>query len=511
MSNVGFTANNMKSTDDIHNLTDHIYKNLVDNFNNGIRQLLLTGKAYHKALQGISSTAHAYNDALRRVGTAAKICKGGAQEIGEAILQIAEAQRDIQSQIEESTKALFTDLILPLEQKLDKEFKKSHVDHRKYTQGHKAALVPYNKAFDSLKKFRKKTKNKFVYDNEKEAQHMRTLGKCQEKLDEFRINGLRSALLEERRCHCFLLQRLCSISSRNLAGHKNGMQLYSMLPEWLESCANPHRLPMAAEQLLAHPLDEQYEPMNGGIHSNGFLHRDTRDTHSLGSPFRRSTSSHDLFRYSGHFDGTKTLPSRPAGAPPPPPSGPQVQAVYTFEATVETQLSFKEGDVLMLMGEKSEGWQYGQNASTGRYGWFPLSFTQPVSNGRISPDFRALGPGQRVKSVGDLLDSRSLVDQPFYEHDIPGNIRRPKSLYDGPPQVNSVTQNPQVTHGNALPSASSAYASPSRQQRQPPPPPPPANEDFGIEEDVNYKENPMFSSVSLRRTKTNDRSAPKIN
>ena len=62
----------------------------------------------------------------------------------------------------------------------------------------------------------------------------------------------------------------------------------------------------------------------------------------------------------------KTLPSRPAGAPPPPPSGPQVQAVYTFEATVETQLSFKEGDVLMLMGEKSEGWQYGQNASTGR-------------------------------------------------------------------------------------------------------------------------------------------------
>ena len=55
------------------------------------------------------------------------------------------------------------------------------------------------------------------------------------------------------------------------------------------------------------------------------------------------------------------------------------------------------------------------------------------------------------------------------------------------PSVSNVTmslQNPQVTHGNALPSASSAYASPSRQQRQPPPPPPPANEDFGIEEDV---------------------------
>ena len=54
-------------------------------------------------------------------------------------------------------------------------------------------------------------------------------------------------------------------------------------------------------------------------------------------------------------------------APQPPGMIPQVQAVYTFEATVETQLSFKEGDILALMGEKSEGWQYGQNTRTGRY------------------------------------------------------------------------------------------------------------------------------------------------
>lgn len=50
-----------------------------------------------------------------------------------------------------------------------------------------------------------------------------------------------------------------------------------------------------------------------------------------------------------------------------------------------------------------------------------------------------LRPAQRVKSVGDLLDSRSLVDQSFYDHDTPGNIRRPKSLYEGP-HVSSVTQ-----------------------------------------------------------------------
>ena len=62
------------------------------------------------------------------------------------------------------------------------------------------------------------------------------------------------ALLEERRCHCFLLQRLCSVSNLNLGAHKNGVQLYSMLPDWLESCSNPHRLPQGVERLLAHPI-----------------------------------------------------------------------------------------------------------------------------------------------------------------------------------------------------------------------------------------------------------------
>jgi len=45
-------------------------------------------------------------------------------------------------------------------------------DARKYGQGHKVVHSPFNKACDTLKKFRKKTKNKLVYDNEKEA-HVR--------------------------------------------------------------------------------------------------------------------------------------------------------------------------------------------------------------------------------------------------------------------------------------------------------------------------------------------------
>ena len=44
---------------------------------------------------------------------------------------------------------------------------------------------------------------------------------------------------------------------------------------------------------------------------------------------------------------------------------------------------------------------------------------------------------QRVKSVNDLFEN---PDQPYYDQNIPGNIRRPKSMYEGPHHVNSVTQ-----------------------------------------------------------------------
>lgn len=38
----------------------------------------------------------------------------------------------------------------------------------------------------------------------------------------------------------------------------------------------------------------------------------------------------------------------------------------------------------------------------------------------------------RVKSVGDLLDSRSLSEHAdFYLDDVPGRTSRPKSMYEG--------------------------------------------------------------------------------
>ena len=53
--------------------------------------------------------------------------------------------------------------------------------------------------------------------------------------------------------------------------------------------------------------------------------------------------------------------------PPPPTSGLQVRAVYSHDGDGDSKLSFTEGDMINIVGEKSsDGWQYGLNTNTGK-------------------------------------------------------------------------------------------------------------------------------------------------
>lgn len=64
----------------------------------------------------------------------------------------------------------------------------------------------------------------------------------------------------------------------------------------------------------------------------------------------------------------RTLPSsRGISVPPPTPPGVlQVRGVYSHVGEGESKLSFAEGDVINLIGEKSDGWHYGQNTRSGK-------------------------------------------------------------------------------------------------------------------------------------------------
>lgn len=122
-----------------------------------------------------------------------------------------------------------------------------------------------------------------------------------------------------------------------------------------------------------------------------------------------------------------SMSTPPSGPPPEPPVGPQVQATYAHMPQQDCQLAFNVGDLITLLGEQVDGWQFGHNIHTGmwvskllqfyssrfnndsnfflrlyffffklqqytvirffltvfRYGWFPLSFTERLDQLRL--------------------------------------------------------------------------------------------------------------------------------
>ena len=43
-----------------------------------------------------------------------------------------------------------------------------------------------------------------------------------------------------------------------------------------------------------------------------------------------------------------------------------VQAMYSYNSADEIQLNFVEGDIIAVLGDRKDGWQYGENIHTRR-------------------------------------------------------------------------------------------------------------------------------------------------
>jgi hypothetical protein len=46
-----------------------------------------------------------------------------------------------------------------------------------------------------------------------------------------------------------------------------------------------------------------------------------------------------------------------------------VTAIFDFMSSAENQLTFQEGDKIQIIGEKIQGWQFGENLRSNQFGW----------------------------------------------------------------------------------------------------------------------------------------------
>nr|XP_055067811.1 brain-specific angiogenesis inhibitor 1-associated protein 2 isoform X2 [Misgurnus anguillicaudatus] len=613
----------MSRSDEVNKMTENVYKGILDQFNPSLKNFVTMGKHYEKALTGVTVAAKGYFDALVKLGELASDSQG-SKELGDTLFQMAEVHRQIQVQLEDVLKLFHSELLSQLEQKLELDIKYLTATLKKYQSERKSKVESIERCQSQLKKLRRKSQasrhpNKY---GDREMQYVELMSRRQGELDTLVAVGYRSALTEERRRYCFLVDRQCSVTKLLMNYHCKVRELLSQkLSSWQQSCSQPTKLPERALNLLRHtapqspggaglaevlrkaklgisqpgeqrlsvqevpPLlngdsssrsqqqrSSQSETLsqslqglspqptsNGHSHSSASaspqqasvtgLHASPSSNSSLQGLTPPLTAPHSpplphsapLSRALTPLQGVSNLPSTlnmlkgaevysTSTLPLPrrqtseartgffgstlprvlPLSSPtRVEALFPHSpdsSEVEKEgergggsclLSFLPGDTLtLLISEPRDGWHYGQNERTGRKGWFPFSYTQvyPNSPGQqdISPpplskmnstsmgQLDRLTPGGHIRQASpDSEEERNIVSQRV------STFRpRPYSML-----------NPETTKMSPRLAGQRLKDRVSTDFMCPPPSP--------------TRINP-FAHIRLRKTVTNDRSAPLI-
>ncbi|XP_073178139.1 BAR/IMD domain-containing adapter protein 2-like isoform X4 [Lepidochelys kempii] len=520
----------MSRSDEVNRLTESVYRVILDQFNPGLRSFVTMGKSYQRALSaGVTVAAKGYFDALVKLGELASDSQG-SKELGDTLFQMAEVHRQIQVQLEETLKLFHSELLAQLEQKLELDVKYLLATLKKYQSEHRAKVEAIEKCQAELKKLRKKcqsSKNPQKY-GDREVQYVEVMSAKQSELDCFVAEGYKGALTEERRRYSFLVDRQCAVSKHFGAYHAKVKELLgAKLPGWQQSCVQPTRLPDRALALVKQtanspaapavsdplpapqPLEVPAElaPLLGGgglalNHRvslqeatplpNGDSHR-TRGSRDLGPPPAREPLTVPL--------GLPAPQPAPATQTPPPPRASdsysctlpiprkasaetrlatltenrtlprsgvwverrRVQAVFSHApGESSTLLNFQEGDVIaLLVAEARDGWHYGENEATHI---FPLSKLNSCSTGTLDKA-GCVAPSPEGGHGGDAL------------------------RYTPSPRPSTFRQRPYSMMNPDLSQLANEFGSPLNSSPS--------------------RSNP-FAHVRLKRTVTNDRSAPLI-
>ncbi|KAG8184952.1 hypothetical protein JTE90_011083 [Oedothorax gibbosus] len=591
--------NALSENDELAKLVDGAYKNILEKFNPCARQLISAGKAYLKALHGAVAASKAYIDSLGKLARHAhQGTWGGCTDIGTALLQLVDVQKEIQAQQLNILKAFYVDLLVPLETNIDKDTKIVACEQKRFMQQHKCLQESYLKAATVVKKQRKKQKSRGA-NLDKEIKNLQQLEEEKMKLDCFCETSLKQAITQERRRFGFVLERQCSLTKHNLVYHSQGQaMLQHHLEEWEDVAKSRESLP--------EPIDKLFPPTNNYKSCNEYacanLLETPNNTLRMGSPRStlRKTRSIDtscvdlrgeatvdhfprpLARAKSDFNiassnaslvsndyGVTLRPKSFVDGDPSKGAHSRVRALYSYLSSGEHQLSFHEGDVIVLIGDRNKGWQYGENQRNHRRGWFPIAYTAVLDDG---PNVHPMDASDELKRrsvdlssstystfYGGVSRSRTTPNmQPYVSEFDPASVfslpppppraHRPLSTFMDGKHLDSLQRlrsNPKFLHPSpslpvcpapspTTPTVTGGGLFPPRRlppmstslhssndsgfgNEAPAPVVPPLlspRDSFAAsmriyEEDGKPKEN-IFSSVKLRKVTTDDRSAPMI-
>ncbi|XP_054463743.1 brain-specific angiogenesis inhibitor 1-associated protein 2-like protein 1 [Anoplopoma fimbria] len=508
-----------RNAEEVSKLTESTYKSVMDQFNPGLRNLVNLGKNYEKAVAAMILAGKLYFDAMSKIGENAAVSPV-SRELGVVLTDISEVHRKVHLELEETFKRFHREIISELERKTDMDVKYMTATFKRYQIEHKMKQDSLERSQSDLKKLRRKSqgKNANKYEN-KESECLETLTSRQMDMQLFIADGCKEALLEEKRRFCFLVDKHCMFSYQFASFHEKARDmLTAKLNSWQDQCNDASDMPDGVLTMIeglrtavtitplpspspsrhsmqnmttppAPPLKAQTSPLANMFTQQNDITTVTSMTNN--SIDNGSSEENNLARCVSVATGLNNIVKRQ-----------RVRTIFPHTAgNNNTLLSFDEGDVIaLLIPDERDGWMYGELEKNGKRGWFPSSYCRALSEPLANNNSVSAAP-YRSRSVVNLHHQDTETDE--------ATMVLPPEDYSDIQQRNAiknntvtVTTNNNHQHSPTPSAASSSSSSDHHTAAQPngTSRPGPAYLAGG---------NP-FSTVRLRPTLTNDRSAPVI-
>lgn len=402
----------MDYTEQTAKLVDVTYRNILEEFAPCTKQLVIAGKAYLKSLQGVIGTSKQYIDALSKVAQLANNSTlKGSGDIGTALDHIVDVNRELMAQQANIMKCLEFDFLEPIEIAADKDTKLIGKEQKRFQQMYKGRRENYIKCVSTLKK----SKRKKNIDPDKQLRNMTSMEDAKNRLDDFCHDSLKEAVTDERSLYGTVLERQCVLSRQLLQYHAKGCDLLrSHIPDWEELAASRKEIPDSCYsppsnkdfQYGQADMDESFyqDPSaNGSLRSSPNTQKGLRRESDLSSPpWKENFSAEDgvyarpMVRAKSEFQLPTSPSSSTSGSDTPPTrrfsrmveyngeatKANHVCALYSYNANGSHEMSLEEGDLIEFKGPRNKaGWQFGENLTSRTSGWFPVSYTETVTDG----------------------------------------------------------------------------------------------------------------------------------
>ncbi|MEQ2298214.1 hypothetical protein AMECASPLE_002931 [Ameca splendens] len=505
-----------KKVEEANKLAENTYKNVMEQFNPGLRNLVNLGKSYEKSVNAMSMAGKLYFDALSKIGENAT-GSPASKELGAVLVEISEVHRMAHLEMEENFKRFHREVIAELERKTDMDVKYMTATFKRYQMEHKMKQDSLERSQADLKKLRRKSqgKNANKYEN-KESEMLEALTVRQTEMQLFLADGCKEALMEEKRRFCFLVDKHCMLTYHFATYHDKARDiLLTKLSSWQDQCNDATNMPDSVLSMIdelrkpvtiaplpsptpsrhsvsvaappAPPLKAHTSPL-----ANMFDHQDsTTNSLTAHTPTKNSTDhengeENSLARSVSVATGLNSLAKRP-----------RVRTIFPHNAgNNSTLLSFEEGDVIILLiPDERDGWMYGEMEKNGKRGWFPSSYCRALTEPLVNSNSETAAP-HRSRSVVNLhhqdteTDEATMVLPPTDYFNVKSNALSAASV-----ATNNHQHSPTPSAASSTSSDQNTAPQSNGTSR-----PPPAFLAGG---------NP-FATVRLRPTVTNDRSAPNI-